>query len=95
MAQTNSSSSSFGLGLLGLALGGLIGFLLRPSAMLVGQLPFEIVISRGANLQGLDSILVPTAQTSFNIMVVGAIVGAVAGATVARFIAGGNRGHAS
>lgn len=95
MAQTNSNSSSFGLGLLGWALGGLIGFLLRPSAMLVGQLPFETVVSRGANLQGLDKILVPTAQMSFNIMVVGAIIGAVAGAALGRFIISRNRANTS
>jgi hypothetical protein len=67
------------LGIAGLFLGGGIGFLLRPSAFLVGQLPFETVIVRGSNLGGLDRLLVSTAQTSFNYMVVGAILGAVAG----------------
>lgn len=94
-AQMKISSSIAGLVLLGLALGGFVGFLLRPSAMLVGQLPFETVVSRGANLQGLDKILVPTAQMSFNVMVVGAIIGAVAGAALGRLITGGDRTHTS
>lgn len=67
------------MGFLGLLLGGLVGFLLRPSATLVGQLPFETVITRGANLSGLNRLLVPTAQTSFNILVAGALIGAFAG----------------
>ena len=77
---TNAGSASVGLGILGLIVGAFVGFLLRPSVMLVGQLPFETVVSRGANLRGFDQILVPTAEMSFNIMMVGAIIGAVAGA---------------
>jgi len=87
MAATNSSSQGIGIGFLGLILGGVIGFVLRPSAMFIGQLPFETVISRGANLQGLDKLLVPTAQSSFNMMVVGAIVGAVVGFVVGQLLA--------
>lgn len=88
MANTNSGSRSVGLGIVGLFLGGVIGFLLRPSAMLIGQLPFETVISRGENLQGLDKLLVATAQTSFNMMAVGAIIGAVVGVVLARMLTG-------
>src|ERR1035437_10083580 len=40
-------------------LGGIIGYLTRPFAMLVGQLPFGTVITGGAGLQGLDQLLVP------------------------------------
>ena len=80
----NAGSSSVGLGIVGLIVGAFIGFLLRPSAMLVGQLPFETVVARGGNLRGLDQLLVPTAEASFNIMVVGAILGAVAGAIIGR-----------
>jgi hypothetical protein len=68
---------------LGLIIGGAVGFLLRPSAMLIGQLPFGTVITRGASLQGLDMILVATAQTSFNVMLAGAIVGAAIGVGIA------------
>ena len=39
-----------GIGIVGFLIGGFVGFLARPSAFLTGQLPFEHVISRGANL---------------------------------------------
>jgi len=70
------------LGVVGFFVGGCIGFLLRPSAFLVGQLPLETVIMRGSNLSGLDSLLISTAQTSFNYMLVGAILGAIGGLVV-------------
>lgn len=70
------------LGVVGFFLGGCIGFLLRPSAFLVGQLPFETVIARGSNLSGIDRLLVATAQTSFNYMIVGALLGAVGGLVI-------------
>lgn len=70
------------LGIVGFLVGGCIGFLLRPSAFLVGQLPLETVIARGSNLGGLDRLLIPTAQTSFNYMMVGAILGAVGGLVI-------------
>ena len=68
-----------GLSIIGFFVGGCIGFLLRPSAFLVGQLPLETVITRGANLSGLDRLLISTAETSFNYMMVGALIGAAAG----------------
>lgn len=67
---------------IGGALGGIIGYLTRPSAMFVGQLPFGTVITGGSGLQGLDQLLVPTAQQSFNQMLTGAIVCAVLGGVV-------------
>ena len=67
----------------GAVLGAFIGFLLRPSVFLVGKLPFATVITRGGNLSGLDELLVPTAQTSFNYLIVGAVLGALAGAAAA------------
>jgi hypothetical protein len=67
------------LGVVGLLVGGFVGFQLRPAAFFVGQLPFETVISRGSNLSGLDALLVSTAQTSFNYMLAGAVLGAVCG----------------
>jgi len=63
--------------LLGAVLGGLVGFLLRPSLPLIGQLPFSTVITRGSNLTGLDTLLKSTAEQSFNYMLIGVIVGAV------------------
>jgi hypothetical protein len=65
--------------LAGVAVGGLVGFLLRPTVPLMGQLPFITVITRGANLRGLDQLLTGHARTSFNYLVAGIIVGAVIG----------------
>ena len=69
--------------LAGVAVGGLVGFLLRPSVPLMGQLPFITVITRGANLRGLDQLLTGYARTSFNYLVAGILVGAVVGLIVA------------
>ena len=63
----------------GLLIGGLVGFLLRPSVPLIGQLPFSTVISRGANLRGLDQLLLGYARTSFNYLLAGLVLGAVIG----------------
>lgn len=63
----------------GLLIGGFVGFLLRPSVPLVGQLPFATVISRGANLRGLDQLLIGHARTSFNYLIAGMILGAIVG----------------
>jgi hypothetical protein len=65
--------------LLGALLGGLVAFLLRPSAFLVGQLPFDVVITRGATLKGVGQLYTSVAHTSFNMLVAGVIVGAVVG----------------
>ncbi len=69
-------------------LGGIIGYLTRPSALLVGQLPFGTVITGGGGLQGLDQLLVPVAQQSLNQMItwtiIGAVLGGVAGAVLRR-----------
>lgn len=62
--------------LFGIIAGGLIGFLLRPSIPIVGQLPFSVVITRGSNLDGVSQLLLhSTAQTSFDYMAIGALVG--------------------
>jgi len=71
------SAKAWGLAVCGFFAGGALGYLCRPSAMLIGQLPFSVVITRGATLEGLDTLLVGVAQKSFNSMVIGAIVGAV------------------
>lgn len=79
---------SFLLGICGFLVGGFVGFQFRPAVTLVGQLPFETVITRGSNLSGLGVLLIPAAQTSFNYMLAGAVLGAacglIAGALVAR-----------
>lgn len=74
------------IGAAGALAGGIVGFLLRPSSMILGQLPFEMVITRGANLKGMDQILIPLAQKSFNIMLAGSIVGAAIGLLAGYFI---------
>lgn len=64
----------------GMLVGGFIGFLARPSAAMVGQLPLSIVLTRGAMLEGLDrAILLPLAEQSFNTMGLGILVGMGAG----------------
>ncbi len=64
---------------IGFFIGGLIGFLFRPSAFLIGQLPFDVVITRGANLKGMDQVLIPLAQSSFNNMIAISLIGALIG----------------
>ena len=67
----------------GFILGAFIGYLYRPPAFLIGQLPFKHVISRGTTLKGFDQIYIQVAQTSFNYLVVGGIVGALLGLIIA------------
>ena len=69
---------------LGLVVGGLFGFLMRPSYPLIGQLPFAAVITRGAELRSWDRALVPLAQESFNYVLLGSLLGAGAGFLAAR-----------
>lgn len=59
----------------GAILGAIAGFLLRPSMPLVGQLPLAVVLTSGENL---NAIVRPTAEQSFNYVVAGALIGAVA-----------------
>ena len=65
--------------IVGVFVGGLVGFLLRPSVPFMGQLPFTMVITRGANLRGLDQLLTGYARTSFNYLAAGIVLGAVIG----------------
>jgi hypothetical protein len=66
-------------GVIGLALGGFIGFLNRPAAILIGQLPFDKIMLAGTNLRGIDKLFVPVARTSFYYTLIGAIIGLVLG----------------
>lgn len=74
--------------ILGALLGGTVGYWLRPPVPLIGQLPFETVMTRGENLRGLDVLLKGTAQQSFNYMAVGVIIGALAGYVLTRIGSG-------
>ena len=71
-------------GIMGFLLGCLIGFLLRPSVFLVGQLPFIHVLTRGTALSGMDTMLIPAAQTSFNYMFLGGILGGLLGGFIGK-----------
>ena len=83
----------------GLAPGAAVGFLLRPSVPLMGQLPFTTVITRGSNFRGLDQLLLGYAHTSFNYllagMVLGAVIGLVAALTLGKGRIGADRGGAN
>ncbi|HEY6010491.1 MAG TPA: hypothetical protein VIX18_03390 [Nitrospirota bacterium] len=68
--------------LVGLIAGAAIGYFYRPAAVLVGQLPFDVVMTRGGNLKGLEQIYLETAKTSFNYVLGGGIAGAVLGAVI-------------
>ncbi len=64
----------------GVFVGALLGYLLRPSIPIIGQqLPFATVITGGAGLEGLDSILKGIAQRSLGYVVIGAVLGGVVG----------------
>lgn len=83
MSQLNNRESYILIGVLGFLwffIGGLIGFLIRPSVSLVGQLSFDTVLSRGENLDLVQrALLGPTARASFNLMVESALIGMVGG----------------
>jgi hypothetical protein len=79
MASGKSKSLVVPFCIIGFFIGGLIGFLYRSSAFLIGQLPFDVVITRGANLKGVDQVLIPLAQSSFNNMIAIALIGALIG----------------
>lgn len=82
-----SNENGISLGLLGGIIGGYIGYLLRPSVPLLGQLPFEVVISKGSNLKGFDTLLIPTAEVSFNYLIIGIILGISIGWIVGNLLA--------
>lgn len=75
--------------LMGFFVGGLLGFLLRPSdPFFRGQLPFEVVVTRGSTLEFPLTAAIPLAQTSFNYMLAGTILGGVCGIFLTRFFPG-------
>lgn len=67
------------LSTIGGILGGLFGYIYRPSAFIIGQLPFNHVISRGKTLKGLDQMLIPIAEKSFNYLFSGILIGVITG----------------
>jgi ABC-type Fe3+ transport system permease subunit len=86
MASRKSNSPIILLTVTGFVIGGGVGFLLRPSAFLIGQLPIDIVITRGIFLRGLDRVMIPLAESSFNQMLTVAVIGALVGTALACLI---------
>lgn len=80
-----AGSSAYRSAGVGFLVGGAVGLLTRPSVPLLGQLPFDTVLSRGAGLSGIDILLKSTAEASFNQMLVVGVIGAVAGAALGRY----------
>lgn len=68
-----------GYGITGGFLGGVVGYLLGSSPLL----SFGDVITRGASLKGIDILMRPAAESAFNSMLAGVILGAVAGVVIA------------
>ncbi len=66
-------------GVIGFLTGAFIGYFYRPPAFMIGQLPFEHVISRGTTLKGFDQVYIEVAQESFNYLLTGGIIGAILG----------------
>ena len=64
-------------------------FSMRPGGPAHRPIRLCTVITRGSNLTGLDMLLVSTAQASFSYLVVGAILGSVAGVVIAMMTAEG------
>src|SRR6266705_5073022 len=77
--KSNKPSMKSKLTIAGLLIGSVVGFLLRPSVPLMGQLPFTTVVTRGASLRGLDQLLLGYARTSFNYLIAGMVLGALIG----------------
>lgn len=63
-------------------LGGTAAFLLRPTDIFGHQLPLRVVLTRGADLHGLNRLLIPLAHRSFNEVVAGLVLGGILGALV-------------
>ena len=78
--------SMMSMGIVGCLAGGFIGFLLRPSAFVIGRLPFQHVITRGQSLQGVERVFMSLARESFNTMMIGAAISLLAGAAIGYFI---------
>ena len=73
-------------GIGGFLLGAGVGYFYRPPAILVGQLPFRHVISRGTSLKGFDQIHLEVAQRSFDYLLAGGLIGAAVAIAVAYFL---------
>jgi hypothetical protein len=52
---------------------------------MMGQLPFETVVTAGSNLQGVDELLKPLAQRSLKYLAIGVVLGGIAGFVIGGF----------
>lgn len=84
--KKNASGTFGSFGLLGLLLGAFIGFLARPSSPIAGRVSFIEALTRGATLEGADQLMITIAERSFDIMLIGAVAGMVAGLVLAYFM---------
>jgi hypothetical protein len=80
-------------GVSGFLAGAFIGYVYRPSAFLIGQLPFKHVISRGTTLKGIDQVYIAFAEKSFNYLLAGGIMGAILGIIAVLLYKGKARGQ--
>jgi small basic protein len=83
----SAASSVVTWGIAGLVAGVAVGLLTRPSIPLVGQLPIDVVLTRGANLTGMDQLLKSAAEQSFNQVLVVGIIGAIVAALIGAYLA--------
>ena len=83
MSQLNDRESYVLIGVVGFLwffLGGLIGFIIRPSVPLVGKLSFNTVLARGENLDLVQKALLgPSARAAFHLMMESALIGLTGG----------------
>ncbi|MDD3966100.1 MAG: hypothetical protein WC372_04960 [Candidatus Neomarinimicrobiota bacterium] len=84
--KKNTKKVVVSFGVLGLLLGAFIGFLSRPSSPIAGRVSFIDALTRGASLEGVNQVMLSLAQRSFDIMLIGALIGLVAGLLAACLI---------
>jgi uncharacterized membrane protein (UPF0136 family) len=67
-------------GVAGAVIGGILGFLARPSIPIIGRLPLDAVLTRASTYHGLASGYIHrVADRSLAILILGAVVGGLLG----------------
>ncbi len=77
--KKNAKKTLVGLGALGVLLGGFIGFLSRPASPIAGRVSLLDALTRGASLEGVNQVMINLAERSFDIMLIGALIGLAVG----------------
>jgi len=77
--KKNAKKVLVGLGTLGLLVGGFIGFLSRPASPIAGRVSFIDALTRGASLEGVNQVMINLAERSFDVMLIGALIGLAVG----------------